>query len=81
MAQVAQGANCPACNTLTACSGSFSDEYLTAQCGCCKRPVQTPNLQYVGTPTPAAIAEEPVVEVAPAEPEEEIELEGDYHNG
>ena len=47
MADLAQGTECPACKTLTACSGRFSDRQLVGQCGGCGRAVVVGNAKFV----------------------------------
>lgn len=54
MAELARGKNCPACGTITACSGKLTDYELYGQCGCCGRSVVVINPD---APEPVASAE------------------------
>lgn len=75
MADIAIGRTCSNDGTLTACSGSFSDEDLTASCPVCKQTVSVPNPQFTGvrsvpTENPAGdLVETPVEETLPVPPD------------
>jgi hypothetical protein len=46
MADQAVGRNCPNDGTLTACAGSYTDEFLVGVCAYCNGGVITPNPYY-----------------------------------
>lgn len=46
MADQAVGRNCPNDGTLTACAGSYTDEFLVGTCVVCKKIISTPNPYY-----------------------------------
>jgi hypothetical protein len=66
MAEVAAAQPCPACGTLTTCSGGYADEQLTGACPCCGKTLTIQNVPQVA---PHYVVEQPSatpeVEVAP----------------
>jgi hypothetical protein len=58
MAQQAIGRNCPNDGTLTACAGSYADEFLVGTCAYCKNTVSVENPYYSAT---HVLVEQPVI--------------------